>query len=87
MEAKDRERKGKELALLSNARVKRDMEIAEQIQLSLLPSTPHPCRDRTGRALLSGRLMLEVTTTITRPGGTYGWYAYCRCSGHSVGAA
>jgi sigma-B regulation protein RsbU (phosphoserine phosphatase) len=37
MEAKEQERKQKELALLENARVMRDMEIAQQIQISLLP--------------------------------------------------
>jgi sigma-B regulation protein RsbU (phosphoserine phosphatase) len=37
IEAKGRERSQKEQALLQNARVKRDMEIAQQIQLSLLP--------------------------------------------------
>jgi len=37
VEAKGRERSQKEQALLQNARVKRDMEIAQQIQLSLLP--------------------------------------------------
>ena len=37
IEAKGRERNQKEQALLQNARIKRDMEIAQQIQLSLLP--------------------------------------------------
>ncbi|MSM38112.1 MAG: SpoIIE family protein phosphatase [Geobacter sp.] len=36
---KDRERQEKEQAQLENARVLRDMEIAKQIQLSLLPAT------------------------------------------------
>ncbi|WP_304598780.1 GAF domain-containing protein [Geobacter sp. FeAm09] len=39
MEAKERERNEKELALLKSARVTRDMEIAQQIQMSLLPDT------------------------------------------------
>ena len=39
MEAKQRERDQKEQALLKNARVTRDMEIAQQIQMSLLPDT------------------------------------------------
>lgn len=88
MEAKDRERKEKELALLSNARVKRDMEIAEQIQLSLLPSTPPsmPGIELAGRCYPAAHV-----------GGDY--YDYFRhdehtvdmliadVSGHSVGAA
>ncbi|HIJ96184.1 MAG TPA: SpoIIE family protein phosphatase [Desulfuromonadales bacterium] len=37
IEAKQRERDQKEQALLKNARVLRDMEIAQQIQMSLLP--------------------------------------------------
>ncbi|MEI6704629.1 MAG: GAF domain-containing protein, partial [Deltaproteobacteria bacterium] len=39
MEAKVRERDQKESALLENARVMRDMEIAHQIQISLLPES------------------------------------------------
>lgn len=40
MEAKEKERLQKEQAQLANARVMRDMEIAEQIQASLLPVSP-----------------------------------------------
>jgi sigma-B regulation protein RsbU (phosphoserine phosphatase) len=39
-EAKDRERREKEIALTENARVARDMELAKQIQRSLLPAEP-----------------------------------------------
>lgn len=39
-EAREREREQKEAALLENARVTRDLELAKQIQLSLLPTTP-----------------------------------------------
>jgi sigma-B regulation protein RsbU (phosphoserine phosphatase) len=39
-EAKEKERQQKEAALLENARVLRDMELAKQIQLSLLPDAP-----------------------------------------------
>ena len=39
-EARDREREQKEAALLENARVTRDLELAKQIQLSLLPTSP-----------------------------------------------
>jgi sigma-B regulation protein RsbU (phosphoserine phosphatase) len=40
MTARERERKQKELALLENARVGRELEIAKQIQFSLLPAAP-----------------------------------------------
>ncbi|QXE92378.1 SpoIIE family protein phosphatase [Geomonas subterranea] len=39
-EAKEKERRQKEAALLENARVTRDLELAKQIQLSLLPEKP-----------------------------------------------
>ncbi len=39
-EEKERERKEKDQALLENTRVTRDMELAKQIQLSLLPAAP-----------------------------------------------
>ena len=39
-EARDREREQKEAAQLENARVTRDLELAKQIQLSLLPVAP-----------------------------------------------
>jgi sigma-B regulation protein RsbU (phosphoserine phosphatase) len=38
-EAKERERKEKDLVLMENARVAREMELAKQIQLSLLPAS------------------------------------------------
>ncbi len=40
IDAREHERKQKDQALLNNARVMRDMEIAQQIQMSLLPTTP-----------------------------------------------
>lgn len=40
MVAKERERQGKDRALLENAKVAKEMEIAKQIQLSLLPAAP-----------------------------------------------
>ncbi|GAB4304201.1 MAG: SpoIIE family protein phosphatase [Desulfuromonadia bacterium] len=44
-EAREKERMEKEQALLENARVTRDMELARQIQRSLLPTTiPEPLR-------------------------------------------
>jgi len=39
-EAREQERRQKEAALLENARVTRDLELAKQIQLSLLPTAP-----------------------------------------------
>ena len=39
-EAREMERRQKEAALLENARVTRDLELAKQIQLSLLPEAP-----------------------------------------------
>lgn len=88
MEAKERERHEKERALLDNARVKRDMEIAEQIQLSLLPAVP---------PVLSGVELAGRCYPATHVGGDY--YDFFRrddhtidfliadVSGHSVGAA
>jgi sigma-B regulation protein RsbU (phosphoserine phosphatase) len=87
-EAKERERREKEQALLENARVLREMEIAKQIQLSLLPEVP-PVMEGIE---LAGRCM-----PATQVGGDY-FDFFCRennildvviadVSGHSVGAA
>lgn len=88
MEAKVQERDQKELALLKNARVTRDMEIAQQIQLSLLPeSAPE----------LFGLEIAGRCISAAHVGGDY--YDFFRrnehtldmliadVSGHSVGAA
>ncbi|GAM10619.1 protein IcfG [Geobacter sp. OR-1] len=87
-EAKDRERKEKEQAILENARVTRDMELARQIQVSLLPSSPP---DFAGFRLAS-RCM-----PAAHVGGDYFDYfqrgtslldlVIADVSGHSVGAA
>lgn len=88
MEAKERERSGKEQALLEKARVLRDMEIAQQIQISLLPDTAPEIFgiDMAGRCISAAHV-----------GGDY--YDFFRrddhiidlliadVSGHSVGAA
>lgn len=88
MQAKERERREKEQALLANARVKRDMEIAEQIQLSLLPAEP---------PVLFGVELAGRCYPAAHVGGDY--YDYFKrddhtidlliadVSGHSVGAA
>ena len=88
MQAKERERREKEQALLANARVKRDMEIAEQIQLSLLPDKP---------PVLFGVELAGRCYPAAHVGGDY--YDYFKrddhtvdlliadVSGHSVGAA
>lgn len=88
MKAKVRERDQKEQALLENARVTRDMEIASQIQISLLPeSVPE----------LFGLEIAGRCISAAHVGGDY--YDYFRrndhtldmliadVSGHSVGAA
>jgi len=88
MEAKERERLQKEQAQLKHARVVRDMEIAQQIQLSLLPeSAPE----------LSGIEMGGRCISAAHVGGDYyDFFQYndhsvdlviADVSGHSVGAA
>ena len=87
-EAREGERRQKEAALLQNARVTRDLELAKQIQLSLLPeSPPH----------MSGVRIACRCVPATHVGGDY--YDFFQrgddlvdivmadVSGHSVGAA
>ncbi|HBA87521.1 MAG TPA: stage II sporulation protein E [Geobacter sp.] len=87
-EARERERRQKEAALLENARVTRDLELAKQIQLSLLPeSAPR----------LPGISIASRCVPATHVGGDY--YDFFQrgnsqldiimadVSGHSVGAA
>ncbi|WP_243371369.1 SpoIIE family protein phosphatase [Geotalea sp. SG265] len=87
-EAKEKERQQKEAALLENARVVRDMEIAKQIQLSLLPASPPD---------LPGARFASCCVPATHVGGDY-YDFFIRgketvdliiadVSGHSVGAA
>lgn len=88
MAAKEQERHEKERAQLANARVKRDMEIAEQIQLSLLPASP---------PALSGITMAGRCYPATHVGGDYYDYfmhdsthldlVIADVSGHNIGAA
>jgi sigma-B regulation protein RsbU (phosphoserine phosphatase) len=82
------ERQRAEAALLENSRMRRDMELARQIQLSLLP---------TGPPELAGVLLAGCCVPATDVGGDY--YDYYRraddvvdlvvadVSGHSIGAA
>jgi sigma-B regulation protein RsbU (phosphoserine phosphatase) len=87
-EAREQERQQKEAALLENARVTRDLELAKQIQLSLLPiSPPH----------LTGVSIACRCVPASHVGGDY--YDFFQrgedlvdivmadVSGHSVGAA
>jgi sigma-B regulation protein RsbU (phosphoserine phosphatase) len=88
MNAREQERQEKERALLENVRVAREMEIARQIQLSLLPSTPPE---------LSSVQFAARCVSAAQVGGDY--YDFFRrgddlvdiiiadVSGHSVGAA
>ncbi len=88
MEARERERKAKEQALLENARVMREMEIAKQIQRSLLPTIP---------PALPGILVAGSCLPAAHVGGDYFDYflrgdetldiVIADVSGHNVGAA
>ena len=87
-EAREGERRQKEAALLENARVTRDLELAKQIQLSLLPESP---------PLMPGVKIACRCIPATHVGGDY--YDFFQrgedqvdfimadVSGHSVGAA
>ena len=87
-EAREGERRQKEAALLENARVTRDLELAKQIQLSLLPDSP---------PRMQGVQIACRCTPATHVGGDY--YDFFQrgedqldfvmadVSGHSVGAA
>ena len=87
-ESRDRERRQKEAALLENARVTRDLELAKQIQLSLLPASP---------PRLAGVQFACRCTPATHVGGDYYDFfprgeelvdmVMADVSGHSVGAA
>lgn len=88
MKAKEQERLQKEDALLENARVAKEMELAKQIQISLLPSSP---------PALKGVQLASRYIPATHVGGDY--YDFFQrdqdtidiiiadVSGHSMGAA
>jgi sigma-B regulation protein RsbU (phosphoserine phosphatase) len=88
MDAKERERQEKEEAQVENARVLRDMELAKQIQLSLLPAKPPQ---------INGAEFASLCIQAAHVGGDYYDFFYqsddsvdmviADVSGHSVGAA
>lgn len=88
MAAKERERHEKEQAQLANARVKRDMEIAEQIQLSLLPAAPPSLFgvDLAGRCWPAAHVGGDYYDFFMRDDHTID-LLIADVSGHSVGAA
>lgn len=87
-EAKERERSEKDAALLKNAAVSHEMELAKQIQLSLLPESP---------PLLQGIQIASLSVPAEHVGGDYYDFfvsddrvidmVIADVSGHSVGAA
>jgi sigma-B regulation protein RsbU (phosphoserine phosphatase) len=87
-EAKEQEKREKNLALLKNAAVTHEMEIAKQIQLSLLPEAP---------PLLSGIQIATLSVPAEHVGGDYYDFfvsddrfidvVIADVSGHSVGSA
>jgi sigma-B regulation protein RsbU (phosphoserine phosphatase) len=88
MQAKDRERDQKERALLRNARVLRDMEIAQQIQISLLPdSAPEILgADLAGKCISAAHVGGDYYDFFLRNENTTD-ILIADVSGHSVGAA
>ncbi len=86
--AKERERREKEQAQLANARVKRDMEIAEQIQLSLLPASPPSLFgvELAGRCWPAAHVGGDYYDFFLRDDHTID-LLIADVSGHSVGAA
>ena len=88
MDAKEAERIQKERALLENARVLRDMEIAQQIQMSLLPDAPpeYSGMDIAGRCISAAHVGGDYYDFIHRDDRTID-LMIADVSGHSVGAA
>jgi phosphoserine phosphatase RsbU/P len=88
IEAKERERTHKEQALLQNERVKRDMEIAQQIQISLLPdSAPELFGiEMAGRCISAAHVGGDYYDFFLRDEHTLD-LLIADVSGHSVGAA
>ncbi len=88
MEAKEKERREKEQAQLTNARVMRDMEIAEQIQISLLPAAPPELFgiDLAGRCAPAAHVGGDYYDFFKRDDHTLD-LLIADVSGHSVGAA
>lgn len=88
IEAREHERQQKEQALLKNARVTRDMEIAQQIQMSLLPaSSPElPGIEIGGRCISAAHVGGDYYDFFRRDEHTIDMLI-ADVSGHSVGAA
>lgn len=88
IEAKEKERLQKEQALLHNARVLRDMEIAQQIQMSLLPAAPPELfgLEMAGRCISAAHVGGDYYDFFLRDEQTLD-LLIADVSGHSVGAA
>jgi len=88
IEARDHERVQKEQALLKNIRVMRDMEIAQQIQMSLLPDVPPelPGIEIGGRCVSAAHVGGDYYDFFRRDEHTVD-LLIADVSGHSVGAA
>ena len=88
IEARDRERLEKEQALLKNVRVMRDMEIAQQIQMSLLSDTPPEMSgmEIAGRCVSAAHVGGDYFDFFKRDDHTLD-VLIADVSGHSVGAA
>jgi len=88
IEARDHERSEKEQALLKNARISRDMEIAQQIQLSLLPEAPPqlPGIEIAGRCIAAAHVGGDYYDFFIRNEQNID-VLIADVSGHSVGAA
>ena len=88
MEAKEEERGQKEQALLKNARVTRDMEIAQQIQISLLPDSAPVLfgTEIAGRCMSAAHVGGDYYDFFLRDDNTVDMLI-ADVSGHSFGAA
>lgn len=88
IEAREHERVQKEQALLKNARVLRDMEIAQQIQLSFLPDSPPELFgiEMGGRCISAAHVGGDYYDFFRRDEQTVD-LLIADVSGHSVGAA
>jgi sigma-B regulation protein RsbU (phosphoserine phosphatase) len=87
-EAKQRERQHKEEALMENARVTRELELAKQIQLSLLPDAPPEVPGVTfGCRCVPATHVGGDYYDFFRRGETLVDMVIADVSGHSVGAA
>jgi len=87
-EAREREREQKEAAQLENARVTRDLELAKQIQLSLLPVAPPqlPGLSIACRCVPASHVGGDYYDFFPRESGVLD-IVMADVSGHSVGAA